>query len=61
MTALVEVERSLTGFPTWIPNRVAILDVEIASTVVHRHIIVAIARDTAELGILVEAVAASGV
>jgi len=61
MTALVEVEWRLARFPTWIPHGIAILDVEITPAVVHRHVVVAIAGDTAELGILVEAVATSGV
>ena len=61
MTALVEVERRLTGLPTWVPNGISILDVEVAPAIVHRYVVVAIAGDATELGILVEAVAASGV
>ena len=61
MTALVEVERRLTGLPTRIPHGIAILDVEVAATVVHRYVVVTIAGDTTELRILVEAVTAGGV
>ena len=61
MTALVEVERCLAGLPSWIPHGVAILDVEITATIVHRHIVVAITRDATELGILVETVTSSSV
>ena len=38
---------------------VAILDIEIASVVVHWHVVVAISCDTAELSILVEAIAST--
>ena len=61
VTALVEIERCLTGLPSWIPYRIAIFDVKVSASIIHRHIVVAIARDAAELRILVEAVAASGV
>jgi hypothetical protein len=61
VTALVEVERSLTGLPSRIPYSIAILDIEISTAVVHRYIIVAITGDAAELCILIEAVTASGV
>ena len=61
VTALVEVEWRLAGLPSWIPYRVAVLDVEVTASIVHRHIVVAIAGDATELGVLVEAVAASGV
>ena len=58
MTTLVEVERRLTGLPTRVPYRFAILDVEIAATIVHRYVVVAIAGNPTELGILIEAVTA---
>ena len=61
MTTLIRVERRLTGFPTWIPYRLAILDIEIATTGIHRHAIIAIAYDAAELGILIEVVATGGI
>ena len=61
MTALIEVEWRLTGFPTRVPHGIAILDVEITPAVVHRHVVVAIAGDTAELSVLVEAVATGGI
>ena len=61
MTALIAVERRLAGLPSRIPHGAAIVDVEVATAVVHRHAVVAVARQAAELGILVEAVAAGGV
>ena len=61
MSALVGVERRAARFPSRTPYRVAILDVEIASVVVHRHIVVAIAGDAAELGILIETISTGGV
>ena len=61
VTALIEVERRLARLPAWVPDGVAVLDIEVSSAIVHRYIVVAIAGDTTELGILVEAVAASGI
>ena len=61
MTALIKVERCLARFPTRIPYGIAILDVEIPPAIIHRHVVVAIAGDTTELGILIEAVAAGSV
>jgi hypothetical protein len=54
MTALVEIEWSFAGLPSWVPNGVAILDIKVSATIVHWYIIVTITSDTAELGILVE-------
>ena len=61
MAALIEVERCLARFPTGIPDGLAILDVEVATAIVHRHVVVAITGDAAELGILVEGIATGGV
>ena len=61
VTALIEVEGCLAGLPAWVPDGVAVLDIEVSSAIVHRYIVVAIAGDTTELGILVEAVAAGGI
>ena len=61
VAAFVCVERCLAGFPSGTPHRATIVDVEVAATGIHRHAIVAVARDTAELGVFVETVAASGV
>ena len=65
MSALVEVEWRLAGFPTRIPNRALsiflINDVKVSATVVHRYPIVTIAGDAAEFCILVEGVSTSGV
>ena len=54
MTALVEIEWSFAGLPSWVPNGVAILDIKVSATIVHWYIVVTITSDTAELGILVE-------
>ena len=54
VAALVEIEWRLAGLPSGIPHAAIVVDVEVASAVIHRHIIVAIARDAAELGIFVE-------
>ena len=56
VTALIAVESSLTGFPTRIPNGFAVLDIEVTTTSIHGNTVIAVARDTAELGILVEIV-----
>ena len=61
MTTLIAVERRLAGLPSRVPHGAAIVDVEVAAAVVHRHAVVAVARQAAELGILVEAVAAGRV
>ena len=58
MAALIRVERRLAGFPTGIPNGSVVVDVEVASTIVHGYSVVSVAGDAAELGILVEVVTA---
>ena len=61
MTTLIEVEWCLARLPSRIPHRAIVVDVKIASAIVHRHVVVAIASDTAELGILIKRVASSGI
>ena len=61
VTALIEIKLSLAGFPAGIPDGVAVLYVEIAAARVHRHTVITVACDTAELGILAEAVTACGI
>ena len=61
MTTLVAVEWRLAGLPSGVPHGAAIVDVEVAAAVVHRHAVVAVARQAAELGILVEGIAAGRV
>ena len=61
MTTFIEVERSLHGFPSRTPDAVAILDIEISASVVHRHIIISIPSKPAELGILEKRITASRV
>jgi hypothetical protein len=46
VAALIAVEWRLAWFPAWIPDGIAILDVEVATTVVHRYPVVAIAAHT---------------
>ncbi len=59
MAALIAIEWSLARFPTWVPDGVTVLDVEVATAIVHRYPVVAIAGDAAELGVLIEGVATS--
>ena len=54
VAALVAVEWCLARFPPWVPYGIAILDVEIATAVIHRHSVVTVTGDATELGILVE-------
>ena len=61
MTTFVGVQWRFARFPPWIPNYVAIFDVEIATAVIHRNRIIAIACDTTKLSILVECVATCGI
>ena len=56
MTALVRVEWSLARLPARVPHRAVVVDVEIASAIVHRHTVVAIAGDATELCVFVEVV-----
>ena len=58
VTALVEVKRSLAGFPAGIPYGVTVLYVEVPAARIHRHTVITVACDAAELGILAETVAA---
>ena len=57
MAALIEVEGSLAGFPSRVPYRSVVIDIEITSAIVHRYVIIAVTGDAAELGILVERIA----
>jgi hypothetical protein len=61
VVALIVVEIGLSGLPAGIPNGVSIFDIVIAATCVDWHVVVAVAGETPELGIFVEAVAASRV
>ena len=56
MTAFVRVERSLARLPSRVPHRAIVVDVEIASAIVHRHTVVAITGDATELSVFVEVV-----
>ena len=61
MATFIGVQRRFAGFPSRIPYSIPILDVEIAPYTVHRHAVIAITGYTAELGILIKIIAASGV
>ena len=61
MAALIAVERCAARFPSRVPHCVTVLDVEIAAVVVHRHVVVAVACDAAELCVFVERVASGSV
>ena len=61
VATLVTVECSLAGLPGGRPYVAAFIDVEVASPVVHRHVVVAVAGDAAELGVLVEGIASGGI
>ena len=56
MTALIKVKWRLTRLPTRIPYRSIIVDIEIPAAIIHRHTIIAVASDAAELGILIEVI-----
>ena len=58
MAAFIKVQRRLARLPARIPDRIAVLDVEIAATSVHGNAIVAIAQDPPELGVPAETIAA---
>ena len=56
VAALVAVEWCFARFPPWVPYGIAILDIEIATAVIHWHTVVAVTCDATELGILVEGI-----
>ena len=61
MTALIEIKRSLARLPARRPYGPAIVDIEIPTAVIHRHAVIAVACDSAELRVLVERVSAGSV
>ena len=61
MPALVGIQFRLAGFPARIPDRIAVLDIVIAPARIHRHTVIAVPENTAELGVLAEAVATGGI
>ena len=56
MTAFIAIQWRFARLPPWRPNTFSIVDVEIASTIIHRHIVVTIACDSAEFGILIKTI-----
>lgn len=52
MPAFEMIQRCFNRFPTGIPNRVAVTDVEDSSVYIHRHVVIAVAGETAQSGIL---------
>ena len=61
VAALIEIKRSLARLPARRPYGSGVIDIEIPSAIVHRHTVVAVAGDSAELRVLVERVSAGGV
>ena len=61
VAALVEVERRARRLEAGVPDRVAVLHVEVAAVGVQRDVVVAVAREAAQAGVLVERVAAGRV
>ena len=61
MTCLVEIQWGAAWLEAWVPNGIAILDIEIAAIVVHRNVVVAITGDTAEFGIHIETISTGSV
>lgn len=58
MPARIEIQGRAAGFPAGIPDRIAVLDIEVAASAVHRHTVVAVAQNAAEAGVTAETVAA---
>ena len=61
MAALIGVQGRFAGFPSGVPDCIPVLDVEITPYTIHRHAVIAVTGYTAELGILIKIIAASGV
>jgi len=56
VAALIAVQLGLGGLPAGIPDGIAVLNIVIPAVRVRRYVIVAVASDTPQLGILVKAV-----
>ncbi len=61
VAALVAVERGLRRLPARVPDRAAVVDVEVAAAEVERHVVVPVARQAPQLGVAPEGEAAGGV
>ena len=61
VTALVEIQWRLARFPSRIPDVAVVVNVKVASAIIHRYVVVAIAGDTSEFGVLVERIASSSI
>jgi hypothetical protein len=61
MPALIEIKRRLARLPARVPDGIAVLDVIIASAIIHRHSVISIPQDPAELGVLAEAIATGSI
>ena len=61
VSALVEIQWRLARLPSRIPDVSVVVNVEVASTIIHRYVVVAIAGDTSEFGVLVERIASSSI
>ena len=58
VTAFIEIQRRAHWLPSRRPDAFPVIDIEIPSAGIHRNAIVAVAEDSAEFCILVEAVSA---
>ncbi len=57
MTALIKIKRSAARLPSRTPERIAVINVKIASAVIHRNAVIPVAQDTPEFGVLAETIA----
>ncbi len=56
VAAFIEIKRSLARLPPGIPDSIPVLYIKIPPAVIHRHAVIAIARNPAELGIATETI-----
>ena len=61
VTGLIIVERCLGRLPSRIPDRIAVLNIEVMAVAVLRRVVVAESCKTEKLGVFIEAVPAAGV
>ena len=59
--ALIGIQLGLCGHPSRIPDCIAFLNIVVMTVAIHRNVVVAVAGDAKELGVLIKAVTAAGV
>ena len=59
--AFIMIQFCLYGLPAGIPDRIAVLDIEVPASVIHGKVVVAVTRDPPEPGVTVKTVAAGSV